>query len=434
MSGALIQLVAHSPNFGNTNDLYACEYTQLFFENNHNLLVTRNADTCNFKNLIFKTQTAMTSSEFINSLGSSTFNLEIGGSTILSNRLELYTKLNPIKQIDSNIFIVEIPWNKFNDDLYLIALQYHEIRCRLQFTNPNFISESSLLVEYIYLDSDRRRNLAQNGHEKPVQLFQSQYINLNQPSNQIVSRLGFDLLSKGIIIDTDINNINNIKLTFNGHERWNYNKVMLRLLSKNIGPNLYYIPFDSNVDIFDKNVNSFRSGTNFSRIDTTIMTINFDNPVQTIGFHSLFLNFLRYHSGMGRMKFSVGNFIDLQTENYNSNTINNLINKLSPIGNKIVWKYLDKLLDTTRNTSCPITYDEIKSNDKYCFCTECKYNFSGTIFKEYIEGAINKRCSMCRSQWTNWTIYTNKNPDIDTTNNDNVLVANVKLTPIQVQH
>jgi hypothetical protein len=428
MSGALIQLAAAGP----LNDQYACDYIQLFFANNISLQVQRHGDACNFKNLIFKTQTDMTSAEFLNNLGSSTFNLEIGNVTHLENRIELYAKLNPIKQIDSNTFIIEIPWNKFNDDLYLISLGFHTVRCYIQLDNPNFISESSLLVEYKYLDSPRRTSLALTSHESPVQSFQSQYVNLNHPTNQIVSRLEFDLLSKGIIIDTDINNINNIKLTFNGSERWNYNKVMLRLLSKNIGSNLYYIPFDSNVDIFDKNVNSFRSGTNFSRIDTVIMTINFDNPVQTIGFHSLYLNFLKYQNGIGTMKYSNGNFISLQTEDYNNITINNPI--MSPLGNNIVWKYLDKLLDTTRNTLCPITYNEIKLNDKYCVCTECKYNFEGTIFKEYIEEISNKRCSMCRSKWTNWTIYTNKDTNVDTnTDTDTNTNLEVIFSPITVQ-
>jgi hypothetical protein len=406
MSGAMLQLVAHNNNMG-VNNFFSCEYNQLFFENNQHMSILRYGDTCAFKYLILKTQNEMSSTEFINSLDNSTFKLDIGGSTILLNPIILYTKLNPIIQIDSNTFCIEIPWGKFNDDLQIIALQYHDVRCMIQLSNQNIISESSLIVEYKQHDSDQRRQMAQSAHKKPVQLFESHIINLNQPTTQVISRLNFRLLSKGIIIDTDINNINNIKLTFNGCIRWNYNKLMIRLLSKNIGSNLYYIPFDSNIDFISKDINLFRSGANFSRIDTVVMTIDFENPVQNFSLHSLFLNYLIYQSGMGGLSFATGSPNDFQTENYipyNKNTKN--------IVNKIIWKYVDKLLDECRGIICPISYDEIKLNDKYCTCDICKYNFTSTIFKDYIENTNNKKCSMCRSDWTNWTIYTNKEPNI----------------------
>jgi hypothetical protein len=59
-----------------------------------------------------------------------------------------------------------------------------------------------------------------------------------------------------------------------------------------------------------------------------------------------------------------------------------------------------------KNTECPISFEPIKTNDTYCKCSECKYNFS----KESIQIALNTKpnCPMCRAEWTDKTAYVNK--------------------------
>jgi hypothetical protein len=350
----------------------------------------------------------MTMDEFISGLGNSTFELAIGGITVFREPINLYTKLAPPVQIEPNTFSIELPFNKFNDDIILISLQYHEVFCNIQLVNPNLINTSSLLVEYKYETMETRRELAQSAHEKPLQSFQTHYVNLPEPSDTIISELDFNLLSKGIFFDTDINNINSIKLYLNGMEVWVYNKVMIKLFGKNIGPNLYYFPFNQSVDLFNNSIQTYRSALNFSAYDSVKMKINFNNPIEKICFYSINLNLLRYMSGMAALKFSINN-ITYQTTADNSNYMvnNNFSAKLNK-STDIVWKTEHKLMNNCRGTMCPITYNEINLNESYCTCTVCKYNFSGQEFCNYIKSSTNKRCPMCKSQWTNWTMYINQ--------------------------
>lgn len=59
-----------------------------------------------------------------------------------------------------------------------------------------------------------------------------------------------------------------------------------------------------------------------------------------------------------------------------------------------------------KNNECPISYELIKTNNTYCKCSQCKYNFS----KESIQIALNSNpcCPICRAEWTDKTAYINR--------------------------
>lgn len=68
--------------------------------------------------------------------------------------------------------MVNIPMSLFQSSgkaLPLIALQYHEVRCNLQiaeeFLPPGLEVDANLHLLYFFLDSDERRNFAQDSHE-----------------------------------------------------------------------------------------------------------------------------------------------------------------------------------------------------------------------------------------------------------------------------
>ena len=58
--------------------------------------------------------------------------------------------------------------------LPLIALQYHDVRLEFEFNSPTGISMSNttLLVNYIYLDSEERKRFAQASHEYLIEQLQ----------------------------------------------------------------------------------------------------------------------------------------------------------------------------------------------------------------------------------------------------------------------
>lgn len=423
MSGSLLQMVSNTadqyirPNANTTstysqdNEIHAFEYVQTQFDGANEtryIEIERLSDTVMPSYIIINTNIPMNLEQFITSIGNSKFNMEIGGARIFENRISLYIGLGLIRQLDSVTFSIGIPYSQYNDDLYLIALQYHRVKCYLKLDRFDFISDCSLVLEYKYLSTNTRRDIAQNSHEKYLQLFQSSYTELTQPTNSITQNLPFDLISKGLLIETDINNVSSIRLKLNGINRWDYNSTMLKLYSRQISPGIFYIPFNSKIDLFNKDITTYRSGLNFSRIDQAEFTINFSQPVTKLGVHSLYFNILRIMSGMAGLAFSAHASIEISTSNmphaqptlwpFSSNPITT---------STIVWNRVNKILLGLKNTDCPITYNPINTGDEYCVCSTCKYNFSKTAFIDTCVYSNKYKCPICRSQWTDWTIYTN---------------------------
>ena len=98
------------------------------------------------------------------------------------------TNFNSLAKPSTTLFIPLQFWFCRNTGLALplIALQYHEVRLHFEFTaasklavyddsvNTNLLKmqDASLLVDYIYLDSDERRRFAQVGHEYLIEQLQ----------------------------------------------------------------------------------------------------------------------------------------------------------------------------------------------------------------------------------------------------------------------
>lgn len=123
--------------------------------------------------------------------------------------------------------------------LPLIALQYHEVRFEIEFTNVNelFVGNShffnndvsglqmqdaKLLVDYIYLDSEERRRFAQVGHEYLIEQLQFTGV---ESANQVHQKyqLNFNHPSKELIWAVNSGNYNsgNAFLCYTGKDNWN---------------------------------------------------------------------------------------------------------------------------------------------------------------------------------------------------------------------
>ena len=126
--------------------------------------------------------------------------------------------------------------------LPLIALQYHEVRIKIKFTNNlsdylGTVPHVKLWVDYVYLDTDERRLMAQTSHEYLITQLQVDSSHIMEPNIPKTIRLNFNHPVKELIwiVDHDDNNSpshlghmgslvklsndTDHKITLNGHER-----------------------------------------------------------------------------------------------------------------------------------------------------------------------------------------------------------------------
>ena len=181
--------------------------------------------------------------------------------------------------------------------LPLIALQYHEVR--LKFTLGAKVSDATLWVDYIYLDTDERRRMAQSSHELLITQLQQQ-----TESNAQNVRLNFNHPVKELVWKVDDQPPDTMKLSLNGHDRMAprefkyFNKVQ---------PYQHHtrIPSSNNIGVYSfalKPEDSQPSGScNFSRIDNSQLVASSSVSLTVWATN---WNVLRIMSGMGGLAYS----------------------------------------------------------------------------------------------------------------------------------
>jgi len=235
--------------------------------------------------------------------------------------------------------------------LPLIALQYHEVKVIVEFraladvkigsAGTPTLGDTSLWVDYVYLDTDERRRFAQVSHEYLIE--QLQYseetgavnsnnfrLNFNHPVKELVwvaqksasvaagqlQRFNYTNALDTAFLDTIDGNVggsfgggdnlvSDAKLQLNGHDRF----------ATRPGAYFNYVqPYQHHSGSPDEGINVYSfalkpeehqpSGTcNFSRIDNATLNMNL-TAAATVRIYAVNYNVLRVMSGMGGLAYS----------------------------------------------------------------------------------------------------------------------------------
>ena len=211
--------------------------------------------------------------------------------------------------------------------LPLIALQYHEVKFNIEFetqanltddasSNSASLSDVSMYVDYIYLDTEERRRFAQISHEYLIEQLQFTgdetvssnsriKLNFNHPVKELVWVL---LDSNDIAVKNTYNQyhpMTTAKLQLNGHDRF---AERARDYFRFVQPYQHH----TNIPAKEVNVYSFAlkpeeqqpSGSaNMSRIDNATLQIA-QSDAELIKVFATNYNVLRIMSGMGGLAYS----------------------------------------------------------------------------------------------------------------------------------
>jgi hypothetical protein len=222
--------------------------------------------------------------------------------------------------------------------LPLIALQYHEVELHIEFdtlanvvngaTGSGSLSNTSVWVDYMFLDTEERKNFAQNPHEYLIETVQTQTSSLtgstansvrlvfNHPTKELVWVAQASSDPTGDTPDTDEftafdtsaggHRLSAMKLKLNGQDR---------MAQRNGDYYNYVQPYQHHTGKPDRGIYAYSfalkpeehqpSGTcNFSRIDNANLecTTAASTTSLTVFAHSY--NVLRVASGMGGLAYS----------------------------------------------------------------------------------------------------------------------------------
>ncbi len=199
--------------------------------------------------------------------------------------------------------------------LPLIALQYHDVRLEFEFNSPSnvTISNTTLLVNYIYLDSEERKRFAQASHEYLIEQLQFTGVESATASASNKYRLNFNHPVKELVwvsaaassnVD-DAVSCGDALLQLNGHDR--FSKQNGRYFEA-VQPHTHHTSSKPGVNVYSFALNPEEhqpSGTcNFSRIDNATLTVTTGASVAETFIYGVNYNVLRIMSGMGGVAYS----------------------------------------------------------------------------------------------------------------------------------
>jgi hypothetical protein len=216
--------------------------------------------------------------------------------------------------------------------LPLIALQYHDVRLEFEFeaaanvAGITAMSNTTLLVNYIYLDSEERKRFAQASHEYLIEQLQFTGVETVVASGSNKIRLNFNHPVKELVwaIEKQSANTQNFNFTNNNTQANGANPVSNALLQLNghdrfaqetgkffnyVQPNTHHSRTPAagiNVYSFALNPEEHQpSGTcNFSRIDNATLNVTTATAGTQLYVYGVNYNVLRIMSGMGGVAYS----------------------------------------------------------------------------------------------------------------------------------
>ena len=199
--------------------------------------------------------------------------------------------------------------------LPLIALQYHDVRLEFEFNSPSNIAmaNTTLLVNYIYLDSEERKRFAQASHEYLIEQLQFTGVESTTAEKANKFRLNFNHPVKELVwvsaaassnVD-DAVSCTDALLQLNGHDR--FSKQNGRFFEA-VQPHTHHTSSKAGVNVYSFALNPEEhqpSGTcNFSRIDNATLTVTAGAGVAETFIYGVNYNVLRIMSGMGGVAYS----------------------------------------------------------------------------------------------------------------------------------
>lgn len=215
------------------------------------------------------------------------FLLDLYPCTYYSNKI--------IINIDQEIFLNNIIFEKVDNPNFAI---YYDIINNNNLQNTKFKFDIKLKVfenNLVFPDLC----IFQQLETFKINTFENEIINLEK--NKVIMfndeiiierQLANILMCKGIFINESIDLFLSISLYLNGNEYFCYDQILLYVVCKKINEKMFYIPFDTSIDYYDSDPNTYLASINFSRID--IAKINFkikkNNSLNDFYIHFLVAN------------------------------------------------------------------------------------------------------------------------------------------------
>lgn len=188
------------------------------------------------------------------------------------------------------------------NDVIIIPLNYKFFIEKIRFSKDYFLVieiEKNLFDQQINLlfsmDIEIINSKENNEYTTLIQKIEYQKYSLN--NQQQIFNLNFTdkafHRTKGFFFEGNINSIDQLILKLNGLDRFIYDEILLNLICKKINDNLFYLPFDININIEDCSFDAYNCSLNLGEFGTVVFNVKFKNVPNKITIYALNSNIIK---------------------------------------------------------------------------------------------------------------------------------------------
>ena len=240
--------------------------------------------------------------------------LQISEQTVLQLSLFLLSELNRVELHDGKLYI-RVPFEAFFNKINMIEIPYSTVSfVLLDAQEISNYSNSFSLITKVYMHDEYERSWISNNNRNNINR------NISSSSSSLVQQIGtlyvkvllgsierrsFQIQTnmlngstKGFLIQCSINELTSIKFYINNLLRFDYERYLIQNACIKLSDNLLYMPFNDQTDFLDKGINTFSGAINLSRLQNSILCLQFSGDQSNIVIHNVYYNYLRQTSGL----------------------------------------------------------------------------------------------------------------------------------------
>ena len=238
--------------------------------------------------------------------------LQISEQTVLQLSLFLLSELNRVELHDGKLYI-RVPFEAFFNKINMIEIPYSTVSfVLLDAQEISNYSNSFSLITKVYMHDEYERSWISNNNRNNinnrnissslVQQIGTLYVkvplgSIERRSFQIQTNM-LNGSTKGFLIQCSINELTSIKFYINNLLRFDYERYLIQNVCIKLSDNLLYMPFNDQTDFLDKGINTFSGAINLSRLQNSILCLQFSGDQSNIIIHNVYYNYLRQTNGL----------------------------------------------------------------------------------------------------------------------------------------
>jgi hypothetical protein len=245
--------------------------------------------------------------------------LQISEQTVLQLSLSLLCQLNRVDLHDGKLYI-RVPFEAFFNKINMIEIPYSTVSFVLLDAQEisNYSNSFSLITkvymhdeyERSWISNNNRNNINRNISSSLVQQIGTLYVKVPLQSGSSLAQSSIERRSfqiqtnmlngstKGFLIQCSINELTSIKFYINNLLRFDYERYLIQNACIKLSDNLLYMPFNDQTDFLDKGINTFSGAINLSRLQNSILCLQFSSDQSNIVIHNVYYNYLRQTNGL----------------------------------------------------------------------------------------------------------------------------------------